>query len=118
MFETKYYSYLYIKSTLYQQPQKKWNNASIFSRFKSKQFLKETTISICRSTTTATTITTTPTTTTTISTASEIFDEVTESANNINENDQAQIRTSTNSYIEFKIPMNATTKGKDTKSVS
>ena len=69
-----------------------------------------------RSESPVTTATTTPTTTTTVSTASETFaketyDEVTESAN-IDSNNNQIIGTSTNSYIDIKIPMNGTsTKG-------
>ena len=68
-----------------------------------------------RSETPVTTATTTPTTTTTVSTASETFaketfEEVTESAN-VDSNNNQNIGTSTNSYIDIKIPMDGTTKG-------
>ena len=68
-----------------------------------------------RSETPVTTATTTPTTTTTVSTASETFaketfEEVTESAN-VDSNNNQVIGTSTNSYIDIKIPMDGTTKG-------
>ena len=82
-----------------------------------KPFLLCSPFFVCfRSETPVTTATTTPTTTTTVSTASETFaketfEEVTESTN-IDSNNNQIIGTSTNSYIDIKIPMNgSSTKG-------